>query len=135
MKKRKAEVMVEAPDKKKKFVFNKRGKLKEDELKELSRTNKNIFSWLKPKSKPTQTPVYMLANVMEVEVEDMDVVDTVQEERLERVRIRQLEWACQMLCKVLVSEMVDTAVMVSERTVCEYWVETVLIDKCWSTLE
>ena len=32
VKKRKAEVMVEAPDKKKKFVFNKRGKLKEDEL-------------------------------------------------------------------------------------------------------
>ena len=87
VKKRKAEVMVEAPDKKKKFVFNKRGKLKEDELKELSRTNKNIFSWLKPKSKPTHTPVYMLAKVMEVEVEDMDVVDTVREERLERVRI------------------------------------------------
>ena len=120
---------------KKKFVFNKRGKLKEDELKELARTNKNILSWLK--TKPTPAPVPKLAKVMEVEhtdeIEDMDVVDTVREERLERVRIRQLEWACQMICKGLVGEMVDTAVMVSERTVCESWVDTVLIDKCWST--
>jgi hypothetical protein len=61
-------------------VFNKRGKLKDDELKELSRTNKNIFSWLKPK--PTPAPLHMLAKVMEVEVKDMDVVDTVREERL-----------------------------------------------------
>ena len=44
VKKRKADVMVEAQDKKKKkFVFNKRGKLKDAELKELSRTSKNIF--------------------------------------------------------------------------------------------
>ena len=63
------------------------------------------------------------------------MVDTVREERPERVRLRQLEWACQMLCKGLVVEMVDRAVMVSERTVCESWINTILIDKCWSTLE
>jgi hypothetical protein len=40
-----------------------------------------------------------------------------------------------MLFKVLVREMVDKAVMASKRMVCEYWVDTVLIDKCWSTLE
>ena len=40
-KKRKAEVMAEGS--KKKFVFNKRGKLKDDELIELARTNKNIL--------------------------------------------------------------------------------------------
>ena len=35
-----------------KLKFNKRGKLKVDELKELTRTNKNIFSWLKPQPPP-----------------------------------------------------------------------------------
>ena len=41
-KKRKAEDSAENA----KFKFNKRGKLKVDEIKELARTNKNIFSWL-----------------------------------------------------------------------------------------
>ena len=41
--KRKAEVLAEGS--KNQFVFNKRGKLKDDEIKELARTNKNIFSW------------------------------------------------------------------------------------------
>jgi hypothetical protein len=45
-KKRKAEFLADSS--KKKFVFNKRGKLKDDELIELARTNRNIFSWLKP---------------------------------------------------------------------------------------
>jgi hypothetical protein len=31
----------------------------------------------------------------------MDVVNAVREERLERVRLRQLEWAGNMLCKGL----------------------------------
>ena len=130
MKKRKATELIEVTTKKK-FVFNKRGKLKDDELKELARTNKNIFSWLKP----TPAPVLKLAKVMGVEhteeMEDMDVRD----ERLERVRLRQLEWACQMICKGLVMEMVDTAVLVSERTVCESWINTTLINKCWNTLK
>ena len=53
--KRKAIVLTEG--KSKKFVFNKRGKLKVDEIKELARTNKNIFSWLNP----TPPPVPKLA--------------------------------------------------------------------------
>ena len=48
--KRKAEVLAESS--KKKFMFNKRGKLKDDELIELARTKKNIFSWLKPTPPP-----------------------------------------------------------------------------------
>ena len=63
-----------------------------------------------------------LAEVVELEcqeeVENMDVVDAVREERLERVRLRQLEWACKMLCKGLVMEMVDKSVDESERRVC-----------------
>ena len=101
--KRKAEVLAEGS--KNKFVFNKRGKLKDDEIKELGRTNKNIFCWLKP----TPPPMITLAEVVELEcqeeVQKMDMFDTVWEERLERVRLRQLEWACKMLCKGLVMEM------------------------------
>ena len=119
----------------KKFVFNKRGKLKDDEIVELARTNKNIFSWLKP----TLPPMPKLAKVMETEQmdtpEDMDVVDTVREERLERVRLRQLEWVGQMLCKGLVMELVDSAVMESEMMICSSWLNSTLLDKCWSTLE
>jgi hypothetical protein len=44
-----------------------------------------------------------VAGVVELEclkeVENMDVVDAVRKERLERVRLSQLEWACKMLCK------------------------------------
>ena len=73
-----------------KFKYNKRGKLKDDKIKELARTNLNIFSWLKP----SPPPMIKVAEVMEVEcqdeVENMDVGDAMREERLERVRVRQL---------------------------------------------
>jgi hypothetical protein len=64
--KRKAEVLAEGS--KKKFVFNKRGKLNVDEMKELSRTNKNIFSWLKP----TPAPMLKVAKVVEMECQEED---------------------------------------------------------------
>jgi hypothetical protein len=109
---RKRKTIVIAEGKGKKFVFNKRGKLKVDEIKELARTNKYIFSWLKP----TPPPMPELAKVMEIEQMDsseyMDVVDTVQEEILERVRLRQLEWLWQVI------EMADSTVLESERMVC-----------------
>ena len=66
-----------------KFQFNKKGKLTIEEVAEMSRTNKNIFSWLKPVKKVVEVIE------PEEEVEDMEVV----EERLEIVRMRQLEWA------------------------------------------
>ena len=68
-------------------------------------------------------------------VENMDVVDAVQEERLERVRLRQLEWLCRMMCKGMVMEMVDRSAEMSERRVCSDWVNTTLVDSCWSTME
>jgi hypothetical protein len=50
-------------------------------------------------------------------VENMDVVDAVRKERIERVRLRQLEWECRMMCKGLVMEMVDRSAEMSERRV------------------
>ena len=52
------------------------------------------------------------------EVENIDLVNAVREEWLERVRLRQLEWACRMLCKGLVMKMADMSVDESERRVC-----------------
>jgi hypothetical protein len=40
-----------------------------------------------------------------------------------------------MLCKGLVMEMVDSAVVESERMVCSSWLNSTLLDKCWNTLE
>ena len=74
-----------------KFQFNKKEKLTIEEVAELSQTNKNIFSWLKPVKKVVEVIE------PEEEVEDMEVVDTVREERLERARMRQLEWAANIL--------------------------------------
>jgi hypothetical protein len=52
-----------------------------------------------------------------------------------RVRLRQLEWACMMMCKGLVMEMVDRSADMSERRVCSDWVNTTLVDNCWSMME
>ena len=43
-------------------------------------------------------------------VEDMEVVDTLREERLERVRRRQLEWTENMICKEMVREVIEKTV-------------------------
>ena len=92
-------------------------------MKELARTNKNIFSWLKPEP----TPILKVAKVVEMEckdeIENIDMVNTVPEERLE------LECACLMLCKGLVMEKVDKAVIESERVICDDWIRTTLLDK------
>ena len=58
-------------------MLNKRGKLKDEEIVELARTNKPIFRWLKP----TPPPMIKVAEVEELEcqeeVENMDVVNAV----------------------------------------------------------
>ena len=52
--------------------FNKKGKLTKDEITELSRTNKNMFSWLKP--------VSPLVEVVESEDHVMEVVDNLRDQ-------------------------------------------------------
>ena len=105
-----------------KFQFNKKGKLTIEEVAELSRTNKNIFSWL--------NPVKTVVEVIEPaeDVEDMEVVDTVREERLERVRMRQLEWAASMHCKDVIKEMIGKAVELSEERVCRELIEEEVVE-------
>ena len=80
-----------------------------------------------------------VAEVVEVEcqdvVENMDVVDAVREERLERVRLRQLEWIAKMMCKELIQEIVQKSVDEAGRRLCKEWLESTLIDRCWGKLE
>ena len=95
-----------------------------DEIKELARINKNIFSWLKL----LPPPIIKVAEVVEIEcqddVENMDRVDAVQEEKLERVRVRQLEWTAKMLCKELIQELVQKSVEEAVRMLCKDLLET-----------
>ena len=60
-----------------------------------------------------------LAEVVDIECQDemenMDVVDILREERLERVRVRQLEWAAKMMCKELIQELVQKSVKEARR--------------------
>ena len=71
----------------------------------------------------------------EEEVEDMDVVDRVREERLDRVRVRQLEWASNLLCKEVIKEVIGKAVEVSEEKMCKELIEERVVDECWKHLE
>ena len=110
-----------------KFRFNKKGKLTKEEVNELSRTNQTSFSWLKP--------VKHVIEVVEPEewdqVEDMEALDNFREERLDRVRRRQLEWATKMLRKDIFKEMIGDAIIESEMKVCTKVVETSIVDECW----
>ena len=65
----------------------------------------------------------------------MEVVDTVREERLERVRLRQLEWATSMLCKEVIKDMIGTAVEMSEEKFCRELVEIEVVEEGWHMLE
>ena len=68
-----------------------------------------------------------VAEVVEIECQDemenMDVVDAVWEERLE------------MMCKELIQELVQKSVEEAGRMLCKDLLETTLVDRCWGRLE
>ena len=64
-----------------------------------------------------------------------EVVDTLREERLERVRRRQLEWAANMICKEMAREVIKKTMKESDRRVCRDIVEITVVDECWKHLE
>ena len=70
------------------FKFNTRGKLTDQEAKEPKRTNKNIFSWRKPKN----PVIRRMEPEVQEEAEDKEIVERDREERLERVRRRRIKW-------------------------------------------
>ena len=40
-------------------------------------------------------------------MEEMEIEERIREERLERVRIRQLEWTARMICKEIIRDEVE----------------------------
>ena len=92
-----AKVKISEKVRKQKFKFNKRGKLKKEEIVELTRTNKNMFDWVKV------VPSVMVA---EKELEDDGQDDWLieimkKEERLARMETRRKEWEAGYICKSL----------------------------------
>jgi hypothetical protein len=67
--------------------------------------------------------------------EQMEVVDIDREDRLDRVRRRQLQWATSQLCKSMVLDMVDTAVCESSRRVCKEVMMENIVYEAWAELE
>ena len=90
-----AKIKISEKVRKTKFKFNKRGKLKEKEMIELTRTHKNIFDWVKV------VPSILVADK---EIED-DGQDTwlrevmEKEERLVRMESRKKAWEAEYICK------------------------------------
>jgi hypothetical protein len=90
-----AKIKISERVSKTKFKINKRGKLKGDEMIELTRTNKNIYDWVKV------VPSILVADK---EIEDdgqdtwlMEVLE--KEERLARMESRKKAWKAEYISK------------------------------------
>ena len=93
---------------------------------EIKRTHSNIFNWLKPTKQPfdivTSTREQVQHEEAErgmAEVEPIEVVDRDREERVDRVKKRQLQWPTSQLCKGFVLELVIDMVTRARHRICE----------------
>ena len=89
------------------FKFNKRGKLKDKEIKELARTSKNILDWLKPGLTTIEAGT---GTGLEEDHVTGTEADWLREERLELVRRMQTSWNTTRMCKELLLDMMETTV-------------------------
>ena len=88
---------------KKEFQFKRKGKLRKDEIKELRKTNINVFDWMKIKHQE---------NHPEPDLDDGQegwmIKLMEKEERLLRMEKRRKEWEAKVIVKSLVSEILVT---------------------------
>jgi hypothetical protein len=63
------------------------------------------------------------------------VVDRDREERLDRMRRRQLQWATSQLCRSMVMDMMDSAVHESSRRMCKEIMVEEVVNKAWLEIE
>ena len=96
-----------------KFMFNKKGKLKENEMEEIRRTHSNIFDWMAPKSKDISSSKEALETSDEEGRELMEVLE--REERLSRMEERKRVWETEFLCRGIIMEMVQEAEKMATR--------------------
>ena len=89
---------------KQKLQFRKRDKLPKEEEVELTRTNRNMFDWVK---------VVPLVKPVELELEDdgqegwmLEI--TKKEERLARMETRRREWEAGYICKRIMNDIMES---------------------------
>ena len=104
-----AKKLISEGVRKAKFHFKNKGKLRVDEIKELRKTNKNVFDWMAEKKAITSA-----VNIDVEKLEDDEHNSTLlkaleKEERLERVRNRMKAWEASQVCNAMV-ESILTAV-------------------------
>ena len=87
-----------------------KGKLIKKEQSAMRKQHNDIGLLLAPK--PTRESVNH-EQVVEDAIEDMKIEDLEREARLERMTKKALEWRTRQLCKMMVLEMVEDAVMES----------------------
>ena len=91
------------------FKFKKKGKLNDKEVVEIRKTHKSLFGWLGRGGKSTNT----------ADVEPMEWEDKEREQKLERVRIKKLEWATTAAMRKFALEVINNAVEKVESKHCE----------------
>ena len=88
-------------------MFNTRGKINKKESKELMRTHKNIFDWVKKGKESLIEKEKFEEKEKSEESEPMEVEPLEKEERLERVLRRKTVWLTNKLCKDIINDMVN----------------------------
>ena len=112
-------IRTEKKSSKTEFKFKKRGKLNKREVCELKKTHRSLFGWL---SKERSTDM--------TDEDPMEWEDHGREEKLERARLRKLEWASTAMMKKVVVELLEGAVGKVESRHCEKIVLE-MVDRAW----
>ena len=104
LKEKKVEISKEV--RKKKFVFNTRGKLTKNEIKEIKRTHNNIFDWVsgekrkeKEKAEFEEKEEAEDEEAMEIDIQNLD-----REKRLSRVEERKRLFLARKTCKEILDD-------------------------------
>ena len=107
----------------KKFEFKKRGKLSREEVKELKRTNKNLFDWLQPEKVGTEVPKDPFDDEdngwMEKEMRE-------REWRLERVKLRQKTLEAEIIGRWIIKEVLEQVQRAGLEEIAARWLEEIV---------
>ena len=106
-----------------KFKFKKKGKLNDKEVVEIRKTHKSLFGWLSREK-----------SINTADVEPMEWEDKEREQKLERVRIKKLEWATTAAMRKFALEVINNAVEKVESKHCERIVMEA-VERAWEEIQ
>ena len=98
----KKKIQISTEVRKAKFIYNKKGKLKDDEMKEIRRTHRNIFDWVKP-----EVEIQMMKKETADDEDRVNLEALERQDRLERMEERRRLWEAEYICKVILTEMLE----------------------------